>query len=75
MQCEREDIEQICFYIINVCFHVGFHDCGDTITAGRCATLKRLRQAIRYKRPGLLRQDVIILQNKDRPHTNDGTQR
>jgi hypothetical protein len=50
---------------------VEFHDRDDTATAGLCATLERLRQAIRCLRLGLLLKD--ILHDKDRPHTNNGT--
>ena len=48
---------------------------GHTVTADRyCATLTRLRDAVRRKRPGMLSNGVILLHDNARPHTARQTQ-
>lgn len=48
---------------------------GHTVTAERyCGTLRRLREAIRRKRPGMLSEGVILLHDNARPHTARQTQ-
>ena len=39
-----------------------------------CTVVQDLRQAIRKKRPGLLRQGVLLLHDNARPHTASATQ-
>jgi histone-lysine N-methyltransferase SETMAR len=53
---------------------VDFLTQGDTVNADRyCDTLSRLREAIRRKRPGLLRRGVVLLHDNARPHTANRT--
>ncbi|GFX86962.1 hypothetical protein TNCV_1530511 [Trichonephila clavipes] len=48
---------------------------GQTINEDRyCVTLTRLREAIRLKRPGMLREGVIFLHDNARPHIAQVTQ-
>ena len=43
---------------------------GHTINADRyCATLTKLREAIRRKRPGLRSKGIILLHDNSRPYT------
>ena len=51
-------------------FQVDVLDHGDTgITKCYCGTLKRLRQAIHQKKPGMLCPDVIILHDNAMPYS------
>jgi hypothetical protein len=53
---------------------VDFLTQGDTVNADRyCETLSRLREAVRRKRPGLLRRGVVLLHDNARPHTANRT--
>jgi histone-lysine N-methyltransferase SETMAR len=55
---------------------VDFLSKGETVNATRyCETLVRLRDAIRHKRPGLLRQGVVLLHDNARPHTASSTRK
>ena len=54
---------------------VDFMERGTTINAGSyCATLERLRAAIKRKRPGLLTTGVLLLHDNARPHVATETQ-
>lgn len=47
---------------------------GETINALRyCETIDRLREAVRRKRPGLLRKGVVLLHDNATPHTANVT--
>jgi histone-lysine N-methyltransferase SETMAR len=53
---------------------VGFLTQGDTVNSDLyCDTMSRLREAIRRKRPGLLRRGVVLLRDNARPHTANRT--
>ncbi|GFN91489.1 histone-lysine N-methyltransferase SETMAR [Plakobranchus ocellatus] len=48
---------------------------GQCINAARyCSTLDRLKEAIRCKRPGLLRRDVVLQHDNATPHSANLTQ-
>jgi hypothetical protein len=54
---------------------VEFMEKGTTINAASyCATLERLKTAIKRKRPGLLTKGVSILHDNARPHVATATQ-
>ena len=54
---------------------VDFMERGTTINAGSyCATLERLRAAIKRKRPGLLTTGVLLLHDNAWPHVTTETQ-
>ena len=49
---------------------VEFQEHGRTVTAASyCSLLKRLKAAIKNKRPGLLTQGVLLFHDNARPHT------
>jgi hypothetical protein len=53
---------------------VDFMEKGTTINAASyCATLERLRAAIKRQRPGLLTPGVLLLHEKARPHLDCNT--
>ena len=48
---------------------------GTTINAASyCATLQRLRVAVKQQGPGLLAKGVLLLQDNARPHISTATQ-
>lgn len=50
--------------------HVEFMPKGTTINADAyCNTLKRLRTAVKNKRPGMLSKSVVLLQDNAIPHS------
>ena len=52
-----------------------FQPHGENVNAASyCTTLQELRQAIRRKQPGLLTNEVILLDDNARPHTAKATQ-
>jgi hypothetical protein len=53
---------------------VDFLTQGDKVNADRyCDTISRLREAIRRKRPGLMRRGVVLPHDNPRPHTANRT--
>lgn len=67
--CARKTMATVFWDHLGV-IHLEFLPPGTTITARTyCQTLDRLREAIRRKRPGALREGVLLLHDNARPHT------